>query len=112
MTNDKMKSYIDSGIPVPCGILHKGPAHRPNGGGHWIIVTGYVDDQNYPGGGYWIVNDPWGEIDHASGTYITTNGEQLRYSFDLMNSRWTVDSSTTGGPSSSIRSTPDPPRRP
>ena len=57
MTNDKMKSYIDSGIPVPCGILHKGPAHRPTGGGHWIIVTGYVDDQNYPGGGYWIVND-------------------------------------------------------
>ena len=96
MTNDKMKSYIDSGIPVPCGILHKGPAHRPNGGGHWIIVTGYVDDQNYPGGGYWIVNDPWGQIDHASGTYPTTDGEQLRYSFDLMNSRWTVDSSNDG----------------
>jgi len=96
MTNSRMKALLDDGIPVPCGILHHGPSYHPSGGGHWILVTGYVDDRNYPGGGYWLVNDPWGEIDHASGSYVTTNGEQLRYSFGLMDSRWTVDGSDDG----------------
>jgi len=96
LDNNKMKALLDFGMPVPCGILHKGPSYSPNGGGHWICVIGYCDDQNYPGGGYWIVHDPWGEIDHASGMYITTNGEARKYSYDLMNSRWTVNSSDDG----------------
>ena len=81
--NDTMMSQINKGIPVPCGILHRGPGYHPNGGGHWICVIGY-DDKG------WIVHDPWGEIDHASGTYVSQNGESLHYSYNLMDYRWTV----------------------
>lgn len=94
--NNSLKKYLNQGIPVPCGILHKGPSHRPSGGGHWIIVIGYEDNSNAPGGGYWLVNDPWGEIDHASGTYISENGKMLKYSYNLMNTRWTVSNNSDG----------------
>ena len=86
---ETLKKYIDAGIPVPCGILHKGPGYAPYGGGHWIIIIGY-DDRG------WIVNDPWGEIDNASGTYISTNGDHLHYSYGLMDTRWTVDGNSDG----------------
>lgn len=86
---DTLRSQIDKGIPVPIGILHHGPSNSPSGGGHWICVIGY-DDTGF------IVNDPWGEIDHASGTYISTNGERLHYSNDLLASRWTVDTTSDG----------------
>ncbi|NES79418.1 MULTISPECIES: C39 family peptidase [unclassified Okeania] len=94
--NNTLKKYLNRGIPVPCGILHKGSSNNPSGGGHWIVVIGYEDDKNTPGGGYWVVNDPWGEIDHASGTYISENGKMLKYSYSLMNARWTVSNSTDG----------------
>ena len=80
---DTLRSQIDKGKPVPIGILHHGPANAPSGGGHWICVIGY-DDTGF------IVNDPWGKIDHASGTYVSTNGERLHYSNDLIGSRWRV----------------------
>ena len=94
--NKTLKKYLNRGIPVPCGILHKGFANNPSGDGHWITVVGYEDDDSAPGGGYWIVHDPWGEIDHASGYYISSNGKSLKYSYNLMNSRWTVNSSSDG----------------
>ncbi|WP_413166805.1 C39 family peptidase [Capilliphycus salinus ALCB114379] len=94
--NNTLKEYLNQGIPVPCGILHKGPSSSPSGSGHWIIVIGYEDDENAPGGGNWLVNDPWGEIDHASGTYISENGKMLKYSYNLMNARWTVLNNTDG----------------
>jgi len=78
-----VKSQIDSGKPVPIGILHHGPASAPSGGGHWICVVGY-DSKGF------IVCDPWGEIDHASGSYVSDNGDHLHYSYNLINSRWTV----------------------
>ena len=84
-----LRSQIDAGKPVPVGILHHGPASAPSGGGHWLCVIGY-DDKGF------IVNDPWGEIDHASGTYISTNGERLHYSSFLMGSRWTVAGDSDG----------------
>jgi len=84
-----LKKQIDAGKPVPIGILHHGPASAPSGGGHWICVIAY-DDTGV------IVHDPWGEIDHASGTYISTNGESLHYSYNLLNSRWTVSSDSDG----------------
>ena len=86
---DTLRSQIDKGKPVPIGILHHGPSNAPSGGGHWICVIGY-DDTGF------IVHDPWGEIDHASGTYISTNGERLHYSNELIGSRWTVDSTSDG----------------
>ena len=87
--NALIKKQIDRGIPVPCGILHHGPASAPSGGGHWICVVGY-DDRGF------IVNDPWGEIDNASGTYPKTNGKQVHYSYKLFDTRWTVAGSSDG----------------
>jgi len=95
-TLDDIKRQIDKGFPVPCGILHNGPADAPNGGGHWITVIGYEEDYRKPGGGEFIVHDPWGEIDHVSGTYISIDGENLKYSYALFNSRWTVDGEDDG----------------
>ena len=87
--NDTIKKCLDKGIPVPCGILHHGPASAPSGGGHWICVVGY-NDRGF------IVNDPWGEIDNASGTYPDQNGKQKLYSYKLFDSRWTVAGSSDG----------------
>ena len=78
-----VKDQIDKGVPVPIGILHHGPASAPSGGGHWCCVIGY-DNKGF------IVHDPWGELDHASGTYISTDGSSLHYSYNIINSRWTV----------------------
>lgn len=84
--NTTIQNQIDRGIPVPVGILHHGTAANPSGQGHWICVIGY-DAKGF------VVHDPWGEIDHASGTYLSTNGASLHYSYGLFDSRWTV----TGG---------------
>ena len=84
-----LDSLLADGIPIPVGILHHGPASSPSGGGHWLTVIGKEGD-NY------IVNDPWGEIDHASGTYISTDGEHRKYSENLMKARWTVEGPGSG----------------
>lgn len=88
-TNELIKKQIDRGIPVPCGILHYGPASAPSGGGHWICVVGY-DAAGF------IVNDPWGEIRNSDGKYISQNGQHVRYSYSLFDTRWTVASSNDG----------------
>lgn len=84
-----LDSLLAKGIPVPIGILHKGPASAPSGGGHWICVIGREGDR-------YVVNDPWGEIDHASGTYISNNGAGLYYSKKLLAARWTVEGDGSG----------------
>ena len=87
--NKKLIEQLDRGKPVPVGILHKGPASGPTGGGHWIIVIGY-DDKGF------FVHDPWGEINHATGQYINANGKSLHYSYKLFDSRWTVYGDSDG----------------
>ena len=54
--------------------------------------------ENNDGGGWWIIHDPWGEIYHSSGHYDSSDnqGENEKYSFALMDSRWTVDSDDDG----------------
>jgi len=91
-----LDSQLSKGIPVPIGILHKGPASRPSGGGHWLIVIGKELDPKAPGGCWYIVHDPWGEIDHASGTYPKIDGKTKKYSKNLLDSRWTVDGENDG----------------
>jgi len=86
---DTLKEQIDKGICVPIGILHHGPASAPSGGGHWICVYGYY------GEGFWVM-DPWGELDHATGHYISSDGENQRYSNNLLNTRWTVTTDSDG----------------
>lgn len=86
---DTVKESLDKGVPVPCGILHQGPASAPRGGGHWICVIGY-DDSGF------IVNDPWGEIRNSDGVYVSEDGEHLHYSYSLFDTRWTVASDSDG----------------
>lgn len=89
-TFDQLNSQLDRSIPVPAGILHKGPASAPSGFGHWIIVIGREKDPKAPGGEWYIVHDPWGELNHSNGTYISQDGKSLKYSKNLMKSRWTI----------------------
>ena len=84
-----VKKLLDRDIPVPCGILHKGPASAPSGGGHWVCVVGY-DDEGF------TVNDPWGRIRNSDGVYVSQSGEHVHYSYSLFDTRWTVASSNDG----------------
>lgn len=88
-TNQDIKNQIDRGIPVPVGILHKGPGYAPSGGGHWVCVIGYTDKG-------FIVHDPWGRLDHELGKYTSEKGSALLYTYELFDRRWTVDSTADG----------------
>lgn len=86
---DDLRALIDAGHPVPVGILHKGTKDAPSGGGHWLLVTGY-DNAGF------ICNDPWGELNHATGQYREIDGEGVHYSNELMSKRWTVSKFNDG----------------
>jgi len=96
LTFSTLDSQLAQGIPVPAGILHKGPSTAPSGGGHWIIVIGKEMDARAPGGCWYTVNDPWGEIDNSTGTYLSTNGNRVKYSRNLLKARWTVEGDGSG----------------
>jgi hypothetical protein len=89
-------SQLAKGIPVPVGILHHGPGSAPSGGGHWLIIIGKEPDIHAPGGCWYIVNDPWGELDNATGTYPSTKGAKLKYSKKMLTQRWTVEGDASG----------------
>ena len=91
-----LDSLLSQGIPVPIGILHHGTSSAPSGSGHWIIVIGKETDAKAPGGSWYVVNDPWGEINNSNGTYTSTNGAKLKYSRNLLKARWTVEGDGTG----------------
>jgi len=95
-TLSKLKGLISSGVPVPIGILHKGPSYAPQGGGHWICVIGYNEDNKAPGGGYFVVHDPYGELENHNGEYSSTNGQSLNYSFKMIEQRWTCEGPGSG----------------
>jgi hypothetical protein len=80
---------IDAGIPVPLGILHKGPVSAPTGGGHWITAIGY--DANSL-----TVHDPFGDLDLVAGRYVNNWGARLRYSRQNLGPRWMVEGPGTG----------------
>jgi hypothetical protein len=88
-TFNLLDSQLSQGIPVPVGILHHGPASAPRGGGHWICVVGKDGDS-------YVVNDPWGEINNAAGTYPSSNGKHVKYSKNLLKARWTVEGDGSG----------------
>jgi hypothetical protein len=92
----RLDSQLNSAIPVPIGILHKGPASAPSGGGHWIIVIGKILDEKAPGGCWYVVHDPFGELDNATGTYPITDGKGKRYSINMLRARWTVEGDGSG----------------
>lgn len=84
-----LEQQIAKGVPVPCGFLHHGPSSKPSGGGHWLIVIGTTPTAV-------IVNDPWGEMLVAEGTYAGNRGAGLAYSRKNWGPRWMVEGAGTG----------------
>jgi GH24 family phage-related lysozyme (muramidase) len=80
---------IARGVPVPCGFLHHGTSAAPSGGGHWLIVIGTTPSAV-------IVNDPFGEMMVAEGTYAGNRGGGLAYSRKNWGPRWMVEGDGTG----------------
>jgi Peptidase_C39 like family len=88
----QLQAEIRAGLPAAIGILHHGPVAAPSGGGHWIAVCGFTPFQ-------FIVNDPYGELDLVSGTWLRTGGNSgkgLRYSYRNLNPRWLPDGPASG----------------
>jgi hypothetical protein len=96
MTFSTLDALLAQGIPVPIGILHKGPSTAPSGGGHWVIVIGKEMDAKAPGGCWYVVHDPWGELRNSDGIYISTDGAKVKYSRQMLTARWTVEGPGTG----------------
>ena len=81
-----LEKLLDEGVPVPIGVLHKGPVDRPTGGGHWICLVGHNDTE-------FIVHDPFGDMDLVGGGYIKTgpaDGKFIRYSKKNLMKRWNI----------------------
>lgn len=89
-------SQLAKGIPVPVGILHHGPSSAPSGGGHWLIIIGKEPDIKAPGGCWYVIHDPFGELRNSDGVYISTNGAKLKYSKQMLSQRWTVEGDASG----------------
>lgn len=87
-TSQMAKDLLRAGIPVPIGVLIRGSASKPHGGGHWILLVGF-DDKNKQ----WICHDPNGEMDVLNGGYVSwapSAGRYVRYSYYNLNRRWMV----------------------
>ena len=88
---DEIDDLLERGIPVPIGILHKGPVSNPTGGGHWLVIIGRTADNKSV-----YVNDPFGDLDLINGNYVSTGGAKLKYSKKNLGPRWLVESPTSG----------------
>lgn len=84
-----LERQLAQGLPVPCGFLHHGPSSAPKGGGHWLTVIGSTPDAV-------IVNDPFGQMDVASGAYLNINGSWRHYARSHWGRRWMVEGPSTG----------------
>lgn len=87
----KVESQLRRGIPVPIGVLHKGPVSSPTGGGHWLVVVGVTAD----GSKLWV-HDPFGEMDLVNGGYPSTDGKYRLYSKKNLGPRWMVEGENSG----------------
>jgi GH24 family phage-related lysozyme (muramidase) len=88
---DSLEAQLKKGIPIPIGILHKGPVSAPTGGGHWLVVIGMTADKKSV-----IVNDPFGDLDLVGGTYSAKSGAGLVYSKKNLGPRWLVEGEGSG----------------
>ena len=89
-TTCDIRECIDAGRPVPVGWLHHGHVTAPSGGGHYSVIIGYDETG-------WIVHDPNGEANLATGGYTKNlQGSNLHYSFECFNPRWIVEGEGSG----------------
>jgi len=83
---------LDLGIPVPIGILHKGPISNPSGGGHWVTLIGYDEK-------YFNVHDPFGCLDLINGGYPEAgpnDGKNALYTRKNLMKRWLIANPSDG----------------
>ena len=83
-----LEQQIATGIPVPCGYLHRGPVSSLSGGGHWLIVVGITPS-------HLIVHNPLGEADLVNGTTLGKAARFCSYSRNF-GRRWMVEGEGTG----------------
>jgi len=90
-TRQDLLNELKAGYPVATGILHKGHASNPVGGGHWMLLIG--DD-----GEHGIFHDPYGEMDNVNGGYVTigSGGKDVKYTWHNWLKRWEVEGKGTG----------------
>lgn len=85
-SQDDLEELLDSGTPVPVGVLHKGFVDHPTGGGHWLCLVGHDET-------HFICHDPFGEMDLVNGGYVKTgptDGKFVRYSKKNLMKRWLI----------------------
>lgn len=88
-----LRGLLDQDVAVPIGILHRGHISAPSGGGHWVTLIGY-DDQDF------MVHDPMGRMDMIRGGYTDTkvgSGRNVRYDRKSLMRRWLIDGSGSDG---------------
>jgi hypothetical protein len=90
-TRQDLLNELKAGYPVATGILHKGHASNPVGGGHWMLLIG--DD-----GEHGIFHDPYGEMDNVNGGYVKvgSGGKDVKYTWHNWLKRWEVEGKGTG----------------
>jgi hypothetical protein len=104
-TKQALLNELKNGFPTATGILHRGHASRPTGGGHWMLLIG---DE----GGKGVFHDPYGEMDNVNGGYVKigSGGQGVKYSWVNWLKRWEVEGARTGW-FMTFRSTITPPSR-
>ena len=56
------------------------PAPAAYRGTHSVMIVGYHDDANVPGGGYWIIKNSWGSGWNSGGpTYVNMGYGAVSY---------------------------------
>ena len=90
-TKEAILKELKAGYPVATGILHKGPANAPRGGGHWMLMIGDEGERA-------VFHDPYGEMDNVNGGYVTigSGGKDVRYTWSNWQRRWEVEGRGTG----------------
>ncbi len=84
-----LKDLIADGIPVGVGWLHHGHVSAPQGGGHWSVAIGIMDQTV-------VMHDPYGEADLVNGGYLNSSGANQQYSFSNWGRRWIVEGPGSG----------------
>jgi hypothetical protein len=90
-TRTVLERELEAGYPVACGILHRGPAQAPTGGGHWLLVIGITNT-------HVICHDPYGEMDNVNGGYPRpgVGGRNVSYTWKNWSKRWMVEGNGSG----------------
>lgn len=90
-TKEALLKELKAGYPVAVGILHKGPAAAPRGGGHWMLLIGDAGEKG-------VFHDPYGEMDNVNGGYesIGPYGRNIHYTWSNWLRRWEVEGRGSG----------------